>query len=241
MGSDPIPCEAVLFDLDNTLYEYAPCNAAGLLAAEQVLATQCSLGEGRFQELHDIVRLELAEELKGSAASHERSLFFKRIAERSTAPEDRGSHPGLAVHMFEAYWGAFMGCMEPAPHAHEQLSLLAGTHRLALVSNHTNLAQLKKVEALGFAPYFEAIITSEEAGVEKPHGRIFELALQALGVQSDRAVMVGDDIKADYQGARAAGLGALLYTGFAAGAQDHSGADSIASLQELANRLSRLG
>ena len=187
MGSDPIPCEAVLFDLDNTLYEYAPCNAAGLLAAEQVLATQYSLGEGRFQELHDIVRLELAEELKGSAASHERSLFFKRIAERSTAPEDRGSHPGLAIHMFEAYWGAFMGCKEPAPHAHEQLSLLAGTHRLALVSNHTNLAQLKKVEALGFGPYFEVIITSEEAGVEKPHARIFELALEALGVQSERA------------------------------------------------------
>ena len=134
MGSAPIPCEAVLFDLDNTLYEYAPCNAAGLLAAEQVLATQCSLGEGRFQELHDIVRLELAEELKGSAASHERSLFFKRIAERSMAPENRGSHPGLAVHMFEAYWGAFMGCMEPAPHAHEQLSLLAGTHRLPRLS-----------------------------------------------------------------------------------------------------------
>jgi putative hydrolase of the HAD superfamily len=241
MGGDPIPCEAVLFDLDNTLYEYAPCNAAGLLAAEQVLATQYSLGEGRFQELHDMVRGELAEELKGSAASHERSLFFKRIAERSSAPEGRGSPPGLAVHMYEAYWGAFMGCMEPAPHAHEQLSLLAGTHRLALVSNHTNLAQLKKVEALGFAPYFEAIITSEEAGVEKPHGRIFELALQALGVQNDRAVMVGDDLKADYLGAQAAGLGALLYTGFVTVNQDHPEADSIASLQELANRLTRLG
>ena len=29
MGADPIPCEAVLFDLDNTLYEYAPCHGAG--------------------------------------------------------------------------------------------------------------------------------------------------------------------------------------------------------------------
>ena len=232
---------AILFDLDNTLYEYAPCNAAGLLAAEQVLATQYSLGEGRFQELHDIVRLELAEELKGSAASHERSLFFKRIAERSTEPKDRGSHPGLAIHMFEAYWSAFMGCIEPAPHAHEQLSLLAGTHRLALVSNHTNLAQLKKVEALGFGPYFEVIITSEEAGVEKPHARIFELALQALGVQSERAVMVGDDLKADYQGARSAGLEALLFTGFAARPQDHPEAACIASLQELANRLTPMG
>jgi len=240
MGSDPIPCEAVLFDLDNTLYEYAPCNAAGLLAAQQVLATQYSLGEGRFQELHDMVRGELAEELEGSAASHERSLFFKRIAEHSSAPEGRGSQPGLAVHMHEAYWGAFMGCMEPAPHAHEQLSLLAGTHRLALVSNHTNLAQLKKVETLGFAPYFEAIITSEEAGVEKPHARIFELALQALGVQSERAVMVGDDLEADYRGARSAGLEALLYTGFAATPQVHAEVASVASLDELGNRLTRL-
>ncbi|MDE0916087.1 MAG: HAD family hydrolase [Planctomycetota bacterium] len=240
MAGDRIPCEAVLFDLDNTLYEYAPCNEVGLLAAEQVLAGRFSLGEGRFRELHDQVRVELAEELRGSAASHERSLFFKRIAERASASEGRGSQPALAVHMVEAYWGAFIKRMEPAPYAHEQLSLLAGTHRLALVSNHTNLAQLKKVEALGFAPYFEAIITSEEAGVEKPHARIFELALQALGVSSDRAVMVGDDFKADYQGARSAGLEALLYTGFAASPQAHAEVASVASLDELGTRLTRL-
>jgi HAD superfamily hydrolase (TIGR01549 family) len=240
MGGDPIPCEAVLFDLDNTLYEYAPCNEAGLQAAERVLATHAVLGQAGFRDVHDAVRTELAQELRGSAASHERSLFFKRIAERAVAVEGGASQPALAVHMVEAYWGAFMDCMEPAPHAHEQLSLLAGTHRLALVSNHTNLAQLKKVETLGFAPYFEAIITSEEAGVEKPHARIFELALQALGVQSGRAVMVGDDLEADYQGARSAGLEALLYTGFAATPQVHAEVASVASLDELGNRLTRL-
>jgi putative hydrolase of the HAD superfamily len=237
MGADPIPCEAVLFDLDNTLYEYAPCHGAGLRAAERALATHVTLGPGAFVELHDSVRAELAQELKGQAASHERSLFFKRIAERAMGPTDGGVQPALALQLYEAYWGAFMECMQPAPHAHEQLSSLAGTHRLALVSNHTNLMQLRKVEALGFASYFEAIITSEEAGVEKPHARIFELALRALDVAGERAVMVGDDLEADYRGARAAGLQALLYTGYTTEAGADAGAACIASLEELASRL----
>lgn len=55
-------------------------------------------------------------------------------------------------------------------------------------------------------PRVGAIIDSHLVGVEKPDPRIFHLALDALGVQPEAAVYVGDTVRFDVRGAEAAGL-----------------------------------
>lgn len=77
--------------------------------------------------------------------------------------------------------------------------------RLAVVSNwdvglHEHLA------TLGLDGLVAAVVTSAEAGAPKPEPRIWQLALDRLGVPAERAVHVGDS-EADEEGARAAGLG----------------------------------
>ena len=206
---------AVLFDLDNTLYEYAPCHHAGLEAGYEALNAHTPTTRKGFLETHASVRSSLAQQLQGQAASHERSLFFKRLVEEclATKPLEAsaiGSRPELALLLYDAYWSAFLAAMQPAPGAHELLASLAQNHQLALISNHTNLIQLKKVVALDLQQYFQVILTSEEAGVEKPDRAIFDIALRSLGVPAPQALMVGDDLESDYQGARAAGLQAVL-------------------------------
>jgi putative hydrolase of the HAD superfamily len=57
--------------------------------------------------------------------------------------------------------------------------------------------------------YFEAVVVSADLGVAKPDATVFEHALSQLGATSDQAVMVGDSIAKDIDGALRAGLGAV--------------------------------
>lgn len=67
-----------------------------------------------------------------------------------------------------------------------------------------------------FASHFEleglitAAVSSAEFGVLKPHRAIFEAALEAVGVESGEAVMVGDSVSHDIEGARQVGMRAVL-------------------------------
>jgi putative hydrolase of the HAD superfamily len=80
-----------------------------------------------------------------------------------------------------------------------------------ILSNHVpELPQL--VKALGLAHHFDRIITSATLGYEKPHPSAFKAALQAIPPNS-RVVMIGDSFTMDYQGARAAGIDAILVRG----------------------------
>jgi putative hydrolase of the HAD superfamily len=76
--------------------------------------------------------------------------------------------------------------------------------RLAVVANWDySLGGI--LAAIGLADYFDTILSSAEAGAEKPSPDIFRLALERLGSSPRRAVHVGDE-RVDEDGARAAGL-----------------------------------
>ena len=89
---------------------------------------------------------------------------------------------------------------------------------LAVVSNFdSRLPPL--LDGLGLAGFFDAVVCSGEAGAAKPDGAIFAHALAALGVEASETLHVGDDPEADYAGARAAGIEALLIDRRAAAAR----------------------
>jgi len=62
---------------------------------------------------------------------------------------------------------------------------------------------------LGISPLLHPFLLSEEEGVEKPNPEIFQRALDTT-TRLDQAVHVGDELRCDYYGARAAGMQALL-------------------------------
>lgn len=87
-------------------------------------------------------------------------------------------------------------------------------YQLALISNGGHATRLKILEGLGFADYFDVILSSERAGVAKPAAGIFELACAELNLQPQQGLYIGDHPVNDYQGATQAGLQALLMAGF---------------------------
>jgi putative hydrolase of the HAD superfamily len=81
--------------------------------------------------------------------------------------------------------------------------------RAAVISN-SNGSVRSILESLGLAGHLDFVVDSAEVGVEKPDPRIFEISLAQGRVAPGEAVYIGDLYSIDVQGARAAGMRAVL-------------------------------
>ena len=93
---------------------------------------------------------------------------------------------------------------------------------------------LKALDEAGALDLFEVRVFSSDRRSVKPSARIFRKALSGLGVGPDAAVHVGDSLKRDVAGARAAGL-ASVWIGNAEDAHGHATAPDVVidSLRDL--------
>ncbi len=118
-------------------------------------------------------------------------------------------------------------------------TLAAAGIRIGLISNsHRCLASFQS--HFDLQDVIAGAVSSSEHGFMKPHPSIFRAALQLVDAQPGEAVMVGDSLRQDVEGALAAGMRAvLLHRGAAphpqAQALSSRGVPVIASLRELPN------
>ncbi len=161
--------------------------------------------------------------------------YWRRFVERVAALAGSGRpSPFAAAELFELFgreasWRVYDDVL-PA------LERLAATGiRRAVISNwDERLPRL--LERLDLARFFEAVVISQAVGVEKPHPRIFETALERLAVPAPRVLHVGDSAREDVEGALGIGMAALRLER----AQDGGAAPgTIHSLLELDDRLGR--
>jgi putative hydrolase of the HAD superfamily len=124
------------------------------------------------------------ETFAGLAARPPSGTFFGELYERFTRP---------------AAWRIYDD-VAPA------LAALSGAGmRLGVISNWDERLR-PLLDALGLAKHFEVIIVSCEAGCTKPAKEIFALAARSLGLAPGEILHVGDGVREDVQGARAAGF-----------------------------------
>ena len=150
------------------------------------------------------------------------------------AGEDRASTPG-AREIYEE-WAAcqhFLLYEEVAPVLREihalgvRVGLISNTHRcLSAFQSHFELDGL-----------IAAAVSSSEHGYMKPHPSIFEAALRLVGVEAGDALMVGDSVKQDIDGARQVGMRAVLLARAGTPAEPLDGVPVIRSLTELPAQL----
>lgn len=93
----------------------------------------------------------------------------------------------------------------------EMLDYLKPKYDLHIITNGFKEVQYKKLSNSGIAHYFKTITTSDDAGVKKPHRKIFEVALERSGASVAQSVMIGDNLEADIMGAQELGMQAILY------------------------------
>jgi len=110
--------------------------------------------------------------------------------------------------------------------------LQADGYQLGIISNlRRDMSEI--CQRLGIGQYLDFVVSSEDAGAEKPSAPIFMAALKRATVAPEEAVHVGDQHRSDVLGARAVGIHPVLIDrgGWHANVNDCT---KIATLDELA-------
>jgi putative hydrolase of the HAD superfamily len=195
-------------DVDNTVYAYAPCHAAGMAAARQAaggLMIEWAEGEA-FEAAYARARRAVKARTAGQAAAHSRLMYLLEMLAAAQGRTDLRA----ARRLHEAYWAGYFSEMRLDAGCAALLGdWRAAGLRLAWVSNFTTERQILKLEALGLAEAAHVLVTSEEAGADKPDPRVVDLALARLGTAPEHAWLVGDEARDDVEAARARGLASI--------------------------------
>jgi FMN phosphatase YigB (HAD superfamily) len=102
----------------------------------------------------------------------------------------------------------------PVPGAFDALRWCKANHlAVVLVTNTLSRGDAEVWEdwrRFGVADAIDAVVTSHDAGWQKPHRIIFDRALELAQVPASSAVMVGDRLDADIEGAARLGMRTVL-------------------------------
>jgi putative hydrolase of the HAD superfamily len=196
-----LPLLAVLFDAGNTLLflDYSRiATAVGKALGLPLTATGLAAGSGAAARTMEDARATDRER----ATAFLEALFLHAGVPAERLVEVRAILVGL--HAQRHLWS------DVRADAREALARLrrAGL-RLGVVSNSDGRVE-EALEAAGLRQYFDVVVDSTVAGVEKPDPAIFRAALTALDVPPEQALYVGDLYEVDVLGANAAGMPAVL-------------------------------
>ena len=191
--------QAILFDTDNTLYPYDPAHREAHRAVREKVVRILSITPIEFEGAYNQARQEIKNRLKNTAASHSRLLYLQRMLEFLGL----GSQVLLALDLEQTYWRTFLANAVLFDHTKDLLDdiRILGIP-MAIVTDLTAQIQFRKIVYFGLDQYFDYIVTSEEAGFDKPHEAPFKLAVDKMGVQGGSVWMVGDNPINDIRGSK---------------------------------------
>jgi putative hydrolase of the HAD superfamily len=194
---------AVLFDVDFTLCRPGPELSAGRYA--RIAARHgITLDAGRYDDAREAAVLNLK---RHPELLHDESIWHRFTEEIFVGMGGPETLAGECATEIEEGWGVsenFELFEDVLPVLEE---LRRARLRIAVVSN--GIRDLN-VFVAHHRLDVDAIVDSRSHGRVKPHPTIFQAALAALAVAPEDAVMVGDSIEEDIEGARALGMRAIL-------------------------------
>tara|TARA_B100000965_G_scaffold8029_2_gene6201 strand:- start:4195 stop:4938 length:744 start_codon:yes stop_codon:yes gene_type:complete len=197
----------VIFDTDNTLYAYEFANKAAEEAACKKAFNLIGIDRSTFFSFYRKARSEIKLTLGKTASGHSRLLYFQRMIELLGLRAELL----LALDLEQTFWRTFLANAPLFENVKNTLMLLRENNiPIGVVTDLTSHVQMRKLTYFGLEDMFDAVVTSEEVGADKPDPRNFELLLYKLKINNMKNVwMVGDDPVADIEGAKK--LGAIAF------------------------------
>ena len=193
---------AILFDLDDTLFDHSHCARAAITAVHGAHACFRAVPFEAFERTH----AGHLEALHRDVLSRARTVDEARLERFRRLLGEAGGEAAVAAGVADQYRTGYVAARRAVRGAAAALARLRRRASIVVVSNNLLAEQQAKIEECGLAPHIDALVVSEQAGAAKPDPRIFEVALDAASARASEAVMVGDSWPADIAGAHAAGI-----------------------------------
>jgi phosphoserine phosphatase len=249
-----------LFDLDDTLVVEEPAAAAAFLATADVAAERyeldvAALARGARSRARELWRggpaYDYGEATIGMSSwealwcrwegdhaemrmAGEWAAGYRREAWRLALADQGVVDVALAEELGERFGAERRLRHEAFEDAGPALDRLRRTHALALVTNGASCLQREKLAGSGLSEDdFDVVVISGDLGVAKPDPAIFAHTLSLLGVAPDRAVMIGDSLERDIEGAAAVGIRGIWLNRDADRSPAPNGHAQISTLAEL--------
>ena len=196
----------LFFDLDHTLWDFETNSRATLidLYKELDLEGKANTNFDHFHHTYHHHNTIYWDRFRKGYINRE-ELRWKRMWR--TLVDFNISDEALAKAMSERYLEILPTKTSLFPHCKELLTYLSEkSYPMHLITNGFEKTQHLKLKNSGIDHYFKEIITSEQAGIMKPHAAIFEYALNKAGTTAEKTIMVGDTLEVDMLGAINAGM-----------------------------------
>lgn len=194
--------KAVVFDLDNTLYDYDAINEKAIENTCRWLCEKAGVSREEFHRAFHEGRAKTKQHMRDCASRHNRMIYFQKTTECLNLNPVKYS-----LELYETYWGYMLDNMQLVRGADKFLDRLKCSGiKIAICTDLTTHIQHRKLRKLQIADYVDVFVSSEEADAEKPDSRIFKMVIEKLGIQPVEAIYVGDSYEKDIIGAKAAGM-----------------------------------
>ena len=194
-----MPYEWLLFDADDTLFEFAPAEQSALIAsfAEFDLPLDAKV----FDIFHEVnLRLwKLFELGQIDIPTLGVQRFADLFARLNVNVEAEAFSKRYLYHLGQS--------TVEIPYANELLSALQGRFKLAVITNGISSVQRSRFTLSRLGKYFEQLFISEEIGFSKPAAGYFDHVFAALGrPPKEKVLVIGDSLSSDMPGGIRYGL-----------------------------------
>jgi putative hydrolase of the HAD superfamily len=232
-----MPLHAVLWDVDDTLFDYCGANADGALrhfAADGTLSRYPS-EEAALEHWWAVMEVHYGRFLAGELS------FTGQRRERARAFLGRPLTDAEADRWFAGYTACFEAAWRLFPDVVPALDALAASHRHAVLSNSSEAYQRRKLRRLGIGDRFETVLCSDDLGHAKPAPEAFHAACRALGLPPHAVAYVGDRSDTDAVAATEAGLRGIWLDRAGAAGPGGDGPPRVTTLAGLPALLASVG
>ena len=193
--------KAVFFDIDDTLYD-----TSGFAKLARKAALNAMIDAG-LPLSHDDAYTLLREIIKEKGSNYDRHL---NVLTKRVFGEEK---PLLIAIGMITYHNVKFALLRLFPETMSTLiHLKAHGHHLGVISNGLTIKQYEKLVRLGLHHFFDSVVTSQQANVEKPDIAIFEMAMEKMGCKAENSIMIGNSFSDDILGAINAGMSAVYLT-----------------------------
>lgn len=188
--------KAIIFDLDETLYDYKNADQISYDQVKKYLAKKKACTVTEISPFISKAKELVKKTLSSHTSSHNRILYFQKLVEILNLPYNE------ADKINKLYWETFYDSISSREGVVELFDYLKEQKiKIAILTNFTTDYQFEKLKKLNLLKYIDVLVTSEEIGVEKPDRRIFQTVINKLNLLPNQLLMVGDDFVSDIEGA----------------------------------------